>query len=156
MSNQARLNRLLPNGYPRYVRVYDNGGRTADRYIVVFSGRYGNRIPRRDRQYYHLAMSENPLSPNGVCMLEGTDHIIDVDEKEHRWAPSYGASNHLGKRIHWHTLPAPCIKAALHAYKELWDLYAEEAKIKGTAVIDAGIPGGVRIVRRKKAVGRAS
>ena len=150
MSNE-RLNRLLPNGYPRYVRVYDRGpDGSADRFTVVFTGRYGNRIPRSERQYYHLGMSENPLAPNGVCMLEGSDRIIDVDEKEHRWAPTYGESNHLGKRIHWHTMPAPCIKAALHAYKELWDLYADEAKIKGSTVVAAGIAGGVRVVSRKK------
>lgn len=151
-----RLNRLLPNGYPRYVRVYDRGpDGVTDRFTVVFSGRYGNRVPRKDRQYYHLAMSENPLAPNGVCLLEGTDHIIDVDEKEHRWAPGYGESNHLGTRIHWHTLPEPCIKAALHAYKELWNLYAEEARTKGTSVVAAGIAGGVRVVHRKKPARRS-
>ena len=145
---EQRLQRLLPNGYPRYVRVYDNGGKTTDRFVVVFSGRYNNRVESRKRQYLHLAMSENPLSPQGFCQLDSHDHIIDVDEKEHRWTPSYGKSNHLGKRIHWHELPEDCRKAALHAYKEIWNLYAAEAKEKGTTELAPGIAGGILVVRK--------
>ena len=154
MSLKDRLQRLLPNGYPRYVRVYDNGGETADRYTVVFTGRYNNRVDRKDREYMHIGMSEDPFAPNGVCLLEGTPRIIDVDEKHHRWAPEYGQSNHLGKRIHWHELPEACIKAALHAYKELWDLYGAETHIKGKALVPTGATGGIQIVRSKKARSR--
>jgi len=145
---KQRLQRLLPNGYPRYVRVYDNGGKTVDRFTVVFSGRYNNRVDRKSREYLHLGMSGNPFSPQGFCQLDGSQHIIDVDEKERRWAPGYGKSNHLGKRIHWHELPADCQKAALHTYKEIWDLYAAEAKEKGTAELAPGIAGGVLVVRK--------
>ena len=147
MSQKDRLQRLLPNGYPRYVRVYDNGGKTMDRYTVVFTGRYNNRVDRKLREYLHMGMSENPLSPQGFCQLSGTQQIIDVDEKDHRWTPEYGASNHLGKRIHWHELPEDCRKAALHAYKEIWDLYATLAKTKGKTELASGIAGGVQIVR---------
>lgn len=139
---KQRLQRLLPNGYPRYVRVYDNEGKTTDRYTVVFSGRYNNRVDRTSREYLHLGMSENPLSPQGFCQLNGSQHIIDVDEKERRWAPGYGKSNHLGKRIHWHELPEDCKKAALHAYREIWGLYPDEVKKKGSATL----PGGIQIV----------
>jgi hypothetical protein len=128
MTLKERQQRLLPNGYPRWVRVYDNGGKTMDRYTVVFTGRYNNRVDRQHREYLHLGMSENPLSPQGVCLLEGTPNIIDVDEKEHRWSPGYGKSNHLGKRIHWHELPEDCKKASLHAYREVWDLYPKSTK----------------------------
>src|SRR5580700_758461 len=102
LANLSRLQRLLPNNYPRYVRVYDNGGKTPGRYIVVFTGRYAKDRPPR---YYHISMSENPISPQGVCVFNSHDYIIDLDEKEHRWPPGYGRSGHLGKRIHWHELP---------------------------------------------------
>ncbi len=132
LSNLSRLRNLLPNNYPRYVRVYDNDGKTADRYTVVFTGRYNSLGLRRGQrskgEYWHVSMSENPFHPQGVCLMDQTDAIIDVDEKEHRWAPAYGRSGHLGKRIHWHELPEPCQKAALHMYKELWELYPAEAK----------------------------
>lgn len=134
LSMRDRLRRILPNNYPRYVRVYDNEGKTADRYTVVFTGRY-NQIGRKKHssrsehpfEYHHLSMSDDPLSPQGVCMLDSNTYHIDLDEKYRRFAPNYGKSGHLGKRIHWHELPAQCQKAALHAYKELWDLYPAEA-----------------------------
>ena len=117
-----RLKNLLPNGYPRYVRVYDNGGATMDRYTVVFTGRYGNRVPSRDRMKHSLGMSENPTAPNGFCQVFEDRLAFDLDEKEHRWPPAYGESNHLGKRIHWHELPEVCRQEALKVYKELWQL----------------------------------
>jgi hypothetical protein len=135
LSLRNRLRRILPNNYPRYVRVYDNEGKTADRYTVVFTGRY-NEIGRKKHtsrahdpfRYYHLSMSDSPFSPQGVCLLDSHDYHIDLDEKFHRFAPNFGKSGHLGKRIYWHELPEPCQKAALHAYRELWDLYPAEAK----------------------------
>lgn len=149
MSKIDRLHRLLPGGYPRYVRCYDAGldGPT-DRYTVVFNGRYGNRLPRSERRYYHMGMSAQPFHPQGYCHLADTDHIIDL--KDGRWSPGYGDSNHLGKRIHWHELPVDCQKAALHVYKELWDLYVDETKVKKKATLMAGIPGGVRIISARK------
>jgi hypothetical protein len=136
-SLRDRLRKILPNNYPRYVRVYDNAGKTMDRFTVVFTGRY-NLVGRkrtttrseRPFEYYHLTMSNNPLSPQGVCLLDSTTYPyqIDLDEKFQRFAPNFGKSGPLGKRIHWHELPEPCQKAALHAYKEIWDLYPAEAK----------------------------
>ncbi len=131
----ARLDRLLPNNYPRYCRCYDNGGLTADRYVVVFTGRY-NEIGRKKHaslserpfQYFHLRMSDNPFSPQGVHILDSHDQHIDLDEKLHRFAPNFGKTGHLGKRVHWHELPAPCQEAALHAYKNLWDLLPKKSK----------------------------
>lgn len=150
MSQKDRLNRLLPNGYPRYVRCYDSG-KSGDRYTVVFNGRYNNRETPSRREYIYMGMNAAPFHPQGICQLGYSKHLIDV--KDGRWTPNYGDSNHLGKRIHWHELPKDCQKAALHAYKEIWDLYAAEAKVKGQAVIAAGIAGGVRVVRKSSSRG---
>ena len=129
----SRLKSLLPNNYPRYVRVYDAGpDGSADRYTVVFTGRYNllgrHRGERKDVEYWYIGMSADPFHPQGFCHLDSSSQTIDVDEIHHRWPPSYGKTGKLGKRIHWHELPAECQKAALHAYKELWDLYPAEAK----------------------------
>lgn len=146
MSQKERLNRLLPNGYPRYVRCYDDGGKSADRYTVVFNGRYNNRVEASRREYIYMGMSAAPFHPQGVCQLGYSKDLIDV--KDGRWTPAYGDENHLGKRIHWHELPTDCQKAALHTYKEIWDLYVAEAKVTGRSKLAAGIPGGVRIIRK--------
>jgi hypothetical protein len=79
-------------------------------------------------RYYHLSMSDNPLSAARSLSAGFTSYHIDLDEKLHRFAPNFGKSGHLGKRIYWHELPEPCQKAALHAYKELWDLISRGSK----------------------------
>ena len=141
LANRSRLQRLLPNNYPRYVRVYDDE-KSGDRYTVVFTGRY-NQVGRRrgeraKTEYWHINMSEHPFHPQGVCQMGFSDDIIDVDAKEHRFTPAYGKVGHLGKRIHWHELPEDCQKAALHAYKELWDLYPATADKNGRIQVPNG------------------
>lgn len=125
LANQLRLRRLLPNNYPRYVRVYDNGGESADRYTVVFTGKYNSigrsrGSSRADVAYWHIGMSENPFHPQGVCLWDSHTRIIDLGKDS--FPPKIGAKCHLGKRIQWHQLPEECQKAALHAYRELWNL----------------------------------
>lgn len=39
----SRKDQLLPGGVPKYIRCYDNGGKTCDRYTVVFTGRYRHK-----------------------------------------------------------------------------------------------------------------
>lgn len=103
-----REERLLPDGVPRYVRCYDNGGESADRYTVVYTGRYD--CARNGYQY--VGMSENPYHPQGFGQHgESTDGPID--------RPSYG---HLGKRIQFMDLPEDCRKLVLSDYRELWKL----------------------------------
>ncbi len=68
---------------PREVKsVWDNGGRTADRYTVVLRD-------RDDEGYYTaFALSDDPGSPQGVSM------VVSVTE-----------GSHIGQRISWNTLP---------------------------------------------------
>ena len=66
-----RIKSLLPNGLPRYVRCYDNGGKTFDRFTVVFSGNYRSIPNRRCRakngplDFQNVGMSESPFHPQG-------------------------------------------------------------------------------------------
>lgn len=96
----TRTNNLMPNGIPRYVRCYDNGGETFDRYTVVFSRAKGRN---------YLAMSANPFHPQGFG--NHGEGVID--------RPSYG---HLGKKIPFTALPPDCKRAVLSDYRELWGL----------------------------------
>ena len=67
------------------VSVYDNGGKTADRYTVVFDDQ-----PERGRgMYAALGLSEHPGNPQGVS--EFTTAM---------------KGRHLGKRVQFRQLPA--------------------------------------------------
>jgi hypothetical protein len=111
-----RALRLLPNGEPKYVRIYDNGGRTADRYTVVFTGRYARRVGQ-DRGYtLVLGMNSCPFHPQGIGICSEYGYRID-------W-PTYG---HLGKKIKFATLPADCQQAVLDDYLSIWELPARIA-----------------------------
>lgn len=99
----TRAERLMPNGVPRYIRCYDNGGETADRYTVVYT---------RTADYFYVGMSENPYHPQGFGQHgEGKDGPID--------RPKYA---HLGKRISFHDLPAECRKLVRSDYRLIWRL----------------------------------
>ena len=107
-SKQARRERLLPGDKPRYIRCYDNGGQTADRYTVVFTGRYRHKT---GGDFWDLCMSSCPFHPQGIGMHGTSNQQID--------RPNYG---HLGKRIKFDSLPEDCQKAVVQDYKYLWDL----------------------------------
>lgn len=77
------------------IRCYDNGGKTADRYMVVYMDIYeGWKLHRR--LYGSRSMSDSPFHPQGVAI--------------------YGEAmlgKHLGKRIKFAELPPDCQKLVL-------------------------------------------
>lgn len=76
------------------VRCYDNGGKTFDRYTVVFTGRY--RKQTGGEQFYR-GMSEHPCHPQGFGLCATSRHNIDL--------PAY---SHLGKKVKFADLPIDC------------------------------------------------
>jgi hypothetical protein len=120
---QRQRTKWLPDGSPRYVRCYDDGGRTADRYTVVFTGPY--RFKHTDGEFMSLAMSDRPFHPQGVGM-HGF-HTLQIDAP-HGWACAIGRSCHLGKRIPYSQLPAECRQLVLHDYRDLWKLEVSHGK----------------------------
>ena len=111
-----RIKRLMPNGLPKYIHVYDNKGKTADRYTVVYTrtGRSGNnRYKQKEYEgtHLHIMMSGNPCHPQGVCMHGESSHQIDY--------PSY---SHLGKKIEFKDLPDNCKNLVLDDYKSIWKI----------------------------------
>lgn len=105
---RERRHRLLPDGKPKYIRLYDNGGATADRYTVVLSGRIPGKIPGRT---FYLRMSENPYHPQGVGISGESFGPID--------SPRY---SHLGRKITFDQLPPRCQEMVLDRYCDFWEL----------------------------------
>ena len=119
---QARKDALMPGGVPRYVRCYDNGGESADRYTVAYTRR-SNKIDERgyDRTYDFRAMSEHPFHPQGVGMWGETRHY-PVDAPRGAWPTKVGGSCHLGTRIPFTDLPEDCQRLVVSDYMDLWNL----------------------------------
>ena len=106
----TREERFLPGGVPRWIRCYDNGGSTADRYTIVFSGKNGG---------FTLYCSENPFHPQGVGQHE--DGRVDealiwggdpIEAKRMRAV--------LGPRLPFEELPARVREAVLADYNAAW------------------------------------
>jgi len=113
---RKRKENLLPKGIPRWVRCYDSGGSTADRYTVVFTGRY-----KKNRgECIFLGMSEKPFHPQGFCQHGFSPQMLDTVKGG--WPPSIGKKCCLGTRIPFTELPEDCQKVVINDYKELWDI----------------------------------
>lgn len=97
-----RRERLVPGGIPRYIRVYDNGGETLDRYTVVFTNK------RVNGRFMYLGMSDNPYSPNGAGFRGECE------------SPRMGAN--VGREVSFQDLPASCKRLVLNEYKDIWGI----------------------------------
>lgn len=108
MNNLQRIENLIPDGTPRYIRCYDYGEEIADRYTVVFTGHYKKN---NGNEFWYLGMSENPFHPLGIGMHGTSQTQID-----------YPVYKHLGKKIKFDDLTENCKVCVLQTYKELWNI----------------------------------
>lgn len=117
----------MPLGVPKYIRCYDDGGESADRYTVVFTGNYRKPLPPDCHQYYgpftwfqYVGMSAYPYHPQGVGMHGENRNQIDVN----KWgfAPAMGRKCHLGRRIPFSQLPTDCQRLVISDYCDIWQL----------------------------------
>lgn len=103
---QARRDRLMPAGVPRYVRCYESpadGPASWDRFTVVFTGRAAAiHAPGQAWHYPYVGLSGH-----------GEHAGCPVDR------PS---SRHLGKRVPFSALPEQLQAVALADYREIWRL----------------------------------
>lgn len=101
------------DGTPKYIRCYDNGGKTADRFTVVFTrtGQTGsNRQVKQNSGHLYVSMSAMPYHPQGFCQHGESQHNpIDY--------PTY---SHLGKKIKFDDLPLDCKELVRDNYKSIW------------------------------------
>lgn len=86
--------------YGTELRVYDNGGKTFDRYTII-PPRYAKDSRERNGMWFAIGASENPFHPQGFGM-----HVAAEP------------GTHLGKRIHWDSLPVDVQKFARQTFPE--------------------------------------
>lgn len=113
-AQQTRVARLMPNGIPKWIRCYDNGGRSIDNFTVVFTGRYTHKT---GGEHWVLAMNAAPFHPQGFGQHASYQEQVDTP-----WPPSIGHKNHLGVRIKFTDLPEDCQQVVLTDYCNLWDI----------------------------------
>ena len=110
----------MPGGIPRYVRCYDNGGETCDRYTAVFTGKY----KKGNGWFQYIGRSDKPFRPTGFGQ-HGETQWKPCDVNKSGFAPAIGRKNHLGKRIRFDELPLDCKRAVISDYIQLWSLQKE-------------------------------
>ena len=125
MKLKTRLETLMPNGIPKYIRAYDNNGESADRYTVVYTGKYRTLGTKRGEartlgNFQYVGMSALPFHPQGVGMHG--EHLQQIDVNKSGFAPAIGRKCHLGKRIPFVELPTDCKTLVMRDYRELWGL----------------------------------
>jgi len=113
-----RITNLAPNGIPKYVRCYDNGGKTMDRYTIVYTGNYKGR---NGCDYFGC----NAYPFQGIGIHDTSPTIIDK--------PSY---SHLGKKVKFETLPDDVKTAVMNSYNEMWGLVSSNINDKLVECID--------------------
>jgi hypothetical protein len=87
----------MVEGHP--IKVYDDGGRSIDRYTVVFMDQHEHSFIC-GRSFACLAMNGAPFHPQGFCQHSQTR-----------------IGSHLGKRIAFAALPDDCQKAVRQEWK---------------------------------------
>jgi len=134
-----RITRLLPNGEPQYVRIYDHGeeSKFSDHITVIFSGNYTSRT---GGEHVLIGMSCEPFHPQGICMTSQYPYQCDTlgpnGEQGARWGGvSIGRRCHLGKRIPFSELNDDCQRATLQTYCDIWEIPLPESVAKPSVSI---------------------
>ena len=113
---RTRHETLMPGGVPKWIRCYDNSGKTFDRFTVCYTGRY-----RKNGEWFqHVGMSKHPFHPQGFGQHGESQAQLDVNKSG--FAPAIGRKNHLGTRIGFESLPDDCRKLVVQDYKAIWKL----------------------------------
>jgi hypothetical protein len=109
-AQKARAERLFFNGAPRYIRCYDYGGETLDRYTIVFTKKRVAKTTTSQGEFMYIGASSNPMG----FYQHGFSKNEPCDRK-----PSYG---HLGKKITFCKLPQDLKDAIINEYNDLWNI----------------------------------
>jgi hypothetical protein len=92
----------------KIIGVYDNGGKTLDRYTVVTDYAHTSGIDRK-RYFMALGLSDNPTDPQGFSQFG--DVLAEPDE--------HNRLTHLGQSIGWDDLPK-------HVRQHAWERTHQE------------------------------
>ena len=125
---------LRSGGADKLCRIYDNGGRTADRYTVVYTGRYRNYT---GGVFLYIGMSEHPCHPQGFGQHGESPTQIDVRPGSYG-GPPVGKTCHLGRRILFRDLPNDCKDLVIRELCNIWSL-VKKASVYGRTWPSGGI-----------------
>lgn len=106
----GRKERLMPNEIPKWIRCYDNGGKTMDRYTVYFTHAHSFGMKG---YVVGVGMSEHPFHPQGF----GQHFTLTRYTCYHTCTGKSG-----GKRIQFKDLPPDCQRLVLSDYMDYWRL----------------------------------
>lgn len=93
------------------VRIYDNGGKTCDRFTAVFT-------EKSNDEFVYLGMSQNPCHPQGFGQHGFSRTLIDRP-----------TSKRLGKRIKFESLPIDCQRLVKDDLSVIDGYLAKEASV---------------------------
>lgn len=128
---KARSLRLIPNGVPRWIRVYDNGGVTTDRYTIVFTGRSDGT-----GRCQFVRCNSQPNHPQYGVWFRAEQR--DVFDAEGQWPPPIGRRHKnpaIGLRIRFADLPEAVQKGVVEDYCALWDVTVFKDPLEQLAAI---------------------
>lgn len=129
---KKRLQALMPNGIPRWVRIYrsEDPDRSWDEYTVVFTGAACAKAHGGWHPYIGMG--------NNGEFYYGSNEFKAIDVNDSGFAPAVGRKNHLGRRIRFEDLNEACKKACVEEYLDCWNIrpgyyYGEKIETKGTS-----------------------
>jgi hypothetical protein len=96
---------IMNGGIPKWIRCYDNGGRSIDRYTIVFTKK------RVNDEFIYISCNAYPYHPQGIGQQGFSGHLID--------RPSYA---HLGKKIKYQDLPEDVQHLVAADYRDIWGI----------------------------------
>lgn len=127
-AQEKRNEGLMPNGEPRWVRVYDyyasrheRDASARYRYTIVFCGMYRSNQKRRGEKqsgYYSGRISEDA----SYYEIFETEEIVDYLYGPFVSVAVGKSARGLGKRITYADLPLAVKRRVLQTYVELWDI----------------------------------
>ncbi len=93
----------MSRDYGHPLRVWDNGGKTADRYTIIAprSGAAAQLYKLAGGIWECVACGDTPFHPQGFC----------------QWSTAQPGS-HLGRRVHWDDVPEPVKRVARERYPQ--------------------------------------
>lgn len=94
-----RINKESVMRIPKYIRVYDNGGCTVDRYAIVYT-----RL-KCDGEFMCVKMSKDADGYHGIY---------------HHEYSRIQFNSELGKKIKWQDLPQNCQREFFPEYEDTW------------------------------------
>lgn len=95
----SKLHKILDR-YGTYLRIWDDGGKSFDRYTIL-PPRWAKNYRERSRLWNGIGASENPFHPQGFG----------------QWITAL-PGKHLGTRITWNTLPEEVKEYARQSFPE--------------------------------------